>query len=272
MPLIRINKHAWFRQNLDAFVDGELDSAGMTRVERHLAACDACAADVATARTLTSSLGALPMRSAPRSFQLTPEMVRGSAPSALPAASRTPASLTFVRVAAGIAVVAFISVFAGSLLNGSNEHSTASQDAFNSAAERQQQPVAATDGGTGAVGGSSTVTDTSSLYATSPTPLLAPATSGAVSGAGVPSATPQPPSTGIGQTPGPVTNDSGGVVTKSTNDAADQAIGDAATLETARAARSGEDDSFPWVFVFGCLAGAAVGVLVVAETRRRRLR
>lgn len=72
MPLIRINKHAWFRQNLDAFVDGELDSAAMTRVERHLAACEACAAEVATARTLRSSLGALPMRSAPSVIPVDP--------------------------------------------------------------------------------------------------------------------------------------------------------------------------------------------------------
>lgn len=90
LPLYR--PHSRTIEMADAFADGELSGREHVRFERHLAACVACAAAVEAARETKRLLAALPEYDAPRSFRLTPAMVREqrSLPKS-PARSRVPA-------------------------------------------------------------------------------------------------------------------------------------------------------------------------------------
>ena len=156
-----------------------------------------------------------------------------------------------------------VAVFTLSVVGGDSR--SADQHLTSGAAERNSVPQAADSAG----GAAPVTAESTAAYAVgSPTVLLAPATSGAVSGAGAPSATPAPPLTGAQPTPFAPQPGGASVVTKSTGATAD-ALGDA--FEPA-AARPDDDQSsaIPWTIVMGSVAGVAIGILIVAESRRRR--
>jgi anti-sigma factor RsiW len=62
----------WVRQReqLSAYVDGELSAAERAAIERHLPACAECRAELAELRRVRALLGALPAPTLPRSFAL----------------------------------------------------------------------------------------------------------------------------------------------------------------------------------------------------------
>ncbi len=258
-----LKRHARYADCVDAFVDGELRGADLAQFQRHLDACGTCPASVAAARALKAALKSLPEHPAPRSFALTPAMLSDGRRERAPAAIGTPLYLGLARVAAAVSVVAFVAVFTVSLMGGDSRSSD--QQLTSAAAERNGAPQAADN----AAGGAPS-TESSSNYAVgTPTVLLAPATSGAVSGAGAPSATPAPPSTGAQPTPAVPQPNDGSVVTKlAGNDGA--ALGDASVIEPSAAGRKDDDSGIPWTIVMGSVAGVLVGVLLVAESRRKR--
>ncbi len=260
------NRHSRFADEVDAFVDGELRGQALEDFQNHIGSCARCATVVAAARTLKASLASLPQGGAPRSFALTPAMAASEARERLPALVTTPMYLTVARAAAVVSVVAFVAVFTLSILSGDSE-STDQQLASN-AAERNSAPEAA-DAAGGAAFATSSADSTNTYALGSPTVLLAPATSGAVSGAGAPTSTPAPPSTGAQPTPlAPQPND-GSAVPKSTGPGAD-ALGDAVFEPLAAASRDDDSSGIPWTILTGCVAGVLVGVLLVAASRRRR--
>lgn len=260
------SRHSRFADDVDAFVDGELHGQPLRAFQGHLGSCARCAAAVSDARALKASFASLPQRGAPRSFALTPAMASSEPRERLPALVTTPVYLTFARVAAVVSVVAFVAVFTLSVIGG--ESSTSGQ-LTSGAAERNSVPQAADAAGSAPLATSSA--ESTAAYAVgSPTVLLAPATSGGVSGAGAPSSTPAPPSTGAQQTPlVPQPNDAS-AVPKSTGPGA-EALGDASAFEpSAAGAKDGGSSGIPWTILAGCIAGTFVGVLLVAESRRRR--
>ena len=107
LPSLPWGHNRWSRQ-ASAFVDNELAVASRADFERHLAGCPRCQQEVETLRSLKSLLVSnLPQVAAPRSFRLTPQMV--AAPVVAPA-RRPVAVLRTAQVAAGLAVIALITV------------------------------------------------------------------------------------------------------------------------------------------------------------------
>ena len=64
------NRHEVGDEELNAFVDGELDESGRRRVERHLESCAPCSEAVAGLRAVSRAMSELPAVRAPRSFAL----------------------------------------------------------------------------------------------------------------------------------------------------------------------------------------------------------
>jgi anti-sigma factor RsiW len=58
------------REQLSAYLDGELSAAERTALERHLPTCAECRAELAELRRMRALLGALPTPALPRSFAL----------------------------------------------------------------------------------------------------------------------------------------------------------------------------------------------------------
>lgn len=262
------NSHSRFVSDVDAFVDGELRGDRLAAFNRHLSSCATCTEAVSNATAVKALMSALPERPAPRSFALTAEMAASPARERVPAVVGTPLYLGMARLAAAVAVVAFVGVFTLSLIGGDSKSSDQSLTSAN--AERNAAPQAADNSAGGSSSAATPTAASSSAYAAgSPTALLAPASPGAVSGAAAPSASPVPPSTGAQTTPvAPQPND-GSVTTKSLADGT--ALGDAVAIEPARAGGNDNRGSdIPWTIVMGCVAGAFIGILVVAESRRRR--
>lgn len=63
-------RHPIGDEELNAYIDGELDAAARARVEAHLESCAACREAVDELRTVSQALQALPRAQAPRSFAL----------------------------------------------------------------------------------------------------------------------------------------------------------------------------------------------------------
>ncbi len=85
------------REQLSAFLDGELSEGERIALERHLQGCAACQRSLAELRQVRALLRALPVPALPRAFTL-PES--GAVPESLrPAARRPAASATRLRLA-----------------------------------------------------------------------------------------------------------------------------------------------------------------------------
>ena len=63
-------RHRIGDEELNAYIDGELDAAARSRVEAHMESCAACRETVGELRTVSQALQALPGAQAPRSFAL----------------------------------------------------------------------------------------------------------------------------------------------------------------------------------------------------------
>ena len=64
------NRHEVGDEELNAFVDGELEESARRRVERHLESCAPCSEAVAGLRAVSRAMSELPAVRAPRSFAL----------------------------------------------------------------------------------------------------------------------------------------------------------------------------------------------------------
>jgi anti-sigma factor RsiW len=72
MRLPIFNRHP--RDEMSAYLDGELIPLRIEAMQVHLASCQSCRAELASLRELKADLAALPELPAPRSFALTPQM------------------------------------------------------------------------------------------------------------------------------------------------------------------------------------------------------
>jgi hypothetical protein len=289
--------HRWSAQ-ASAFVDDELDAAGRTRYERHLAGCARCTADVESLRSTKLLIASMPPVPAPRSFRLTPQMV--VAPVAAP--RRAPvAALRTAQFAAGLAVIAFIAVLTIDLTSSHSSHTTSGQLETMAASAANTAPKSAQD----AAGGSSTGATGPDVGAATPAPTptagIVPPSGGGVGGAGAPCGLPQPltpaggagvpvdPSTCPSPSPTPVEHDNPSATAvpqapaTGSNDSRDSAtaqtfgannsIGGPATPEAAHAdAAVSESSSWerPTEWSLAIVAALAIAASAFLMVRRRR--
>ena len=99
--MFSIGTHRRFRDQLSAYIDGELEAAAAERLETHLAACEGCRLELEQLRATAAALRDLPEVQAPRSFTLSPE--RAAARRPLTGAT-APLALGMRLAAAGVAV------------------------------------------------------------------------------------------------------------------------------------------------------------------------
>lgn len=96
---------------LSAYLDDALDSAEREALERHLATCDACQAELADLRRVREMLRALPAPTVPRSFTLPTAPAparpdrRSGAPSRAPAWTRAAQWLGGIAAAVGVGLL-----------------------------------------------------------------------------------------------------------------------------------------------------------------------
>jgi hypothetical protein len=96
------DRHTRLRESLSVYIDGALTDVERTRLESHLATCDACRNELEGLRAASEALRGLPAIAAPRSFALTEAMVQS--PARAPA-GYSPVLNTAMRLsAAGLAV------------------------------------------------------------------------------------------------------------------------------------------------------------------------
>ncbi len=100
------NRHRRLRDQLSAYIDGELDASAAERLERHLAECGRCGQEMEQLRATVAALQELPAVEPPRSFTLSPERVAAPRPP-MPVASPLAfgARIAAAGVAAALAVV-----------------------------------------------------------------------------------------------------------------------------------------------------------------------
>jgi len=67
------SEHRWIKENLSAYIDGELSPAETARVERHLEQCEQCRRELDSLTQTVHLLNRLPALRAPRSFLLPAE-------------------------------------------------------------------------------------------------------------------------------------------------------------------------------------------------------
>jgi hypothetical protein len=110
--MLWLSKHTRIRNDLSVYIDGQLSQNARTAVEKHLAACEACARELEELRATISAVGALPEADAPRSFAVTPEVLerRISRP-----APETPPVAIGMRLAGAAVAVALAVVVVGDL-------------------------------------------------------------------------------------------------------------------------------------------------------------
>lgn len=74
--MFSISTHRRFRDQLSAYIDGELRASAAERLETHLAACEGCRLELGQLRATAAALHDLPEVQAPRSFTLSPKATR----------------------------------------------------------------------------------------------------------------------------------------------------------------------------------------------------
>ena len=120
------NRHRSLRDQLSAYIDGELDASATERLESHLAECGRCRQEMEQLRATIAALQGLPAVEPPRSFTLSPERaaLRPRMPVTSPLAFG--ARMAAAGVAAALAVVLVVDLgdFGG---DGVTDEATAPQ-------------------------------------------------------------------------------------------------------------------------------------------------
>ena len=249
----------------DAYLDGELRPGELAKFEAHAAGCAECSALLETGKALKASLGAIPAVAAPRSFRITPAMVKERAPA--PAAKRVTPVLLVARVGAAASVAAFAVV-------GTLQFSSTSDDGMTTASAPTYELAAGAaedDSANHADGADKDGDDGEVVPMGTESPQLAPPPSAEVGGAGVPEATPAPgtgPETAGGEVPQP-SDDGSRHSTQRDPDAYDTQAGDSAFASLPEPTDD-EDDFSPWLIALGGLSVVSLGALGTMEYRRRR--
>jgi hypothetical protein len=117
------NRHRRLRDQLSAYIDGELTAAGTEALERHLAVCSDCQQELEEFRATVLALRELPQEELPRSFTLRPEQVARPTPQR--AASAPPVLAFGMRLTSAALAFALAAVLVVDLggLRGSGDDS-----------------------------------------------------------------------------------------------------------------------------------------------------
>lgn len=253
-------RHKRWRNDVDAFVDGELSGERARQFAAHIVQCTACARRVAERRETKRLTMALPTMPVPRSFRLNPGML--VQPVNVQPSRGTPRIARLSQVAAGIAVIGFVAVFVADLSRDDSGGSS-----LQATSEDDTAPASAA----GDAAGEAPATRNSAFSgeeAASPTPAI-PEVGSSVGAAGSPE-TPQPTHTdslSSGPPPGPpVSEDSSKSAGGESGDLAVETVGTAAQLENEDPADG--PSALRWAEGALLLLGAAA-LLTWAATRRR---
>ncbi len=127
------DRHSRLRDQLSAYIDGELKAPAAERLERHLADCGRCRAELEQLRATIGALRELPEAEPPRSFTLSPERVAAPRP-ALPA---VPPLAFGMRIAATVVAAALAVVLVVDLGDIGGDGPTEEAAAPQAVSERQ---------------------------------------------------------------------------------------------------------------------------------------
>ncbi len=107
--------HRRVRKKLSPYLDAELSPGDQRQLEAHLAACEACRAELAELRAVRKALASMPLEKEPRSFALTPSMVERPSPSGSSALRRleTASRLAAAGLAVALAAVLLLDLRGG---------------------------------------------------------------------------------------------------------------------------------------------------------------
>lgn len=134
-PISFFNPHP--RADFSAFLDGELPASRAARLEKHLAACTACTAELEGLRAVRAAMRQLPEATAPRSFAITPEMARDARPARAVPAQRplqplvNGLRLTSAGLATALAIVVVVAIAGGGANNGGGDGLAARMESTN---------------------------------------------------------------------------------------------------------------------------------------------
>ncbi len=103
--MLWFNRHRRLRDQLSAYIDGELDASAAERLERHLAECGRCDQEMEQLRATVAALQELPAVEPPRSFTLSPGRVAPRHPIPVASPLAFGARIAAAGVAAALAVV-----------------------------------------------------------------------------------------------------------------------------------------------------------------------
>ncbi len=129
--MLWLRSHRWYRDQLSAYVDGELAGKDALRVDAHVESCDACAAELVELRAASALLAELADVAVPRSFAVTAEDVAPRRKA--PATGFVRSANSGLRIAgAGLAVaLAVVLVLdAGGLVGGGETETSSGRDNF----------------------------------------------------------------------------------------------------------------------------------------------
>ncbi len=120
------NRHRRLRDQLSAYIDGELDASAAERLEHHLAECGRCRQEMEQLRATVAALQELPAVEPPRSFTLSPERLAPRPPMPVASPLAFGARIAAAGVAAALAVVLVVDLgdFGG---DGVTDEATAPQ-------------------------------------------------------------------------------------------------------------------------------------------------
>lgn len=107
--------HRRVRKKLSPYLDADLSPGDQRQLEAHLAACEACRAELAELRAVRKALASMPLEKEPRSFALTPGMVERPSPSGSSALRRleTASRLAAAGLAVALAAVLLLDLRGG---------------------------------------------------------------------------------------------------------------------------------------------------------------
>ncbi len=256
-------RHQRWRENVDAFLDGELNGEQARRFEAHVTSCAECSALAAQRTEVKRLTMALPDVRAARAFQLTRGML--VEPARVRVQRGAPVVARVAQVTAGLAAFAFAAVlFADLSTNGGGGNATLQSTAGD------DDDAGLAPAGEDAAGSAPVERNSASSGQGASSTQQPPEVGGSVGAASNPSTTPQPPATDSSSyfgspTEEPVIDDSL-KISSEPGAAAPAALGDAAVIGQVE----DKDDSSRWRLTEASLAVVAGASLVTWIITRRR--
>ena len=160
------NRHRRFRDQLSAYLDGELVASRREELERHLASCAPCRRELADLRAAVRALSELPEADLPRSFALRPDQLQQAA---RPAAPRLPLAAPLMTGALAFALAAVLVVDLGDFGGGAPIETQQMTPARSDTFDADREPAEAPEGGI--VTGAAPSQQTPEALAPAPSPL-----------------------------------------------------------------------------------------------------